>query len=50
MKRIRLGAIILFQDTSNKTVPVLKYTLNFAKANGYKIVSVEWLLKITTYE
>ena len=48
--QIKPGAIILFHDTSDKTIQVLKQTLNFAKENGYKIVSVEQLLKIKAYE
>lgn len=48
--QIKPGAIILFHDTSDKTIQVLKQTLNFATENGYKIVSVEQLLKIKAYE
>jgi peptidoglycan/xylan/chitin deacetylase (PgdA/CDA1 family) len=48
--QIKPGAIILFHDTSDKTIQVLKQTLDFAKANGYKIVSIEQLLKIKAYE
>jgi peptidoglycan/xylan/chitin deacetylase (PgdA/CDA1 family) len=48
--QIKPGAIILFHDTSDKTIQVLKQTLNFAKENGYKIVTVEQLLKIKAYE
>jgi peptidoglycan-N-acetylglucosamine deacetylase len=48
--QIKPGAIILFHDTSDKTIQVLKQTLNFAQENGYKIVSVEQLLKIKAYE
>lgn len=48
--QIRPGAIILFHDTSDKTIQVLKQTLNFAKENGYKIVSVEQLLQIEAYK
>ena len=48
--QIKPGAIILFHDTSDKTIQVLKQTLNFAKQNGYKIASVEGLLKIKAYE
>lgn len=44
------GAVILFHDTSAKTVDVLKQTLNFAKENGFKVVSVEQLLKVKAYE
>jgi len=48
--QIKPGTIILFHDTSDKTVQALKQTLNFAKENGYKIVSVERLLNIQAYE
>jgi len=48
--QIKPGAIILFHDRSDKTLQVLKQTLNFAKQNGYKIVTVEQLLKIKAYE
>lgn len=48
--QIKPGAIILFHDTSDKTIQVLRQTLNFAKENGYKIVSVERLLGIEAYE
>ena len=49
ISQLKPGAIILFHDTSSKTVEVLKQTLNFAKENGFKIVSVEELLKIKVY-
>lgn len=48
--QIRPGAIILFHDSSDKTIEALKQTLNFARENGYKIVSVERLLKLDAYE
>ena len=48
--QIKPGAIILFHDSSDKTIQVLKQTLNFAKQNGYKIAAVEGLLKIKAYE
>ncbi|MDD1609632.1 MAG: polysaccharide deacetylase family protein [Methylococcaceae bacterium] len=48
--QIKSGAIILFHDTSAKTIEALKQTLNFAQENGYKIVNVEQLLKIKAYE
>lgn len=48
--RIKSGAIILFHDTSDKTIQVLKQTLDFAKNNDYKVVSIEQLLKINAYE
>lgn len=50
LTQLKPGAIILFHDTSDKTVEVLKRTLAFAKANDYKIVNVEQLLKIRAYE
>lgn len=49
IRRIKPGALILFHDTSAKTVAVLKQTLNFAKQNGFKVVSTEELLKIPAY-
>lgn len=49
-RQIKPGVIILFHDTSDKTVDVLRQTLNFAKEHGYKIVSIEKLLNIEAYE
>lgn len=49
-EQIKPGSILLFHDTSDKTVSVLKQTLNFANHNGFKIVSIEELLKIKIYE
>ncbi|MBL7882626.1 MAG: polysaccharide deacetylase family protein [Bacteroidia bacterium] len=48
--QLKPGAIVLFHDTSKKTVNVLKQTLNFAKENGFKIVSIDELLNIKAYE
>jgi peptidoglycan-N-acetylglucosamine deacetylase len=48
--QIKSGAIILFHDTSDKTLQALKQTLDFAKHNGYKVISIEQLLKINAYE
>lgn len=48
--QIKSGAIILLHDTSDKTIQVLERTLNFAQTNGYKVVSVERLLKMDAYE
>lgn len=50
VSQMKPGAIILFHDTSEKTKNVLVQTLRFAKENGFKIVSVEQLLKINVYE
>jgi peptidoglycan/xylan/chitin deacetylase (PgdA/CDA1 family) len=49
-EQMKPGAIILFHDTSAKTVSVLKQTLNFAKENGFKVVSTERLLGLKAYE
>ena len=46
-EQLKPGAVVLFHDTSEKTIEVLKQTLNFAEENGYKIVSVEELIKLT---
>jgi peptidoglycan-N-acetylglucosamine deacetylase len=47
-KQMKPGSVILFHDTSAKTVNVLKQTLNFAKENGFKIVSAEELFGISS--
>jgi peptidoglycan/xylan/chitin deacetylase (PgdA/CDA1 family) len=49
-EQIKPGSVILFHDTSAKTADVLKQTLNFAKENGFKIVSTERLLNLKAYE
>jgi peptidoglycan/xylan/chitin deacetylase (PgdA/CDA1 family) len=48
--QLKPGSIVLFHDTSDKTVEVLKQTLNFATENGFKIVNVDELLNIQAYE
>jgi peptidoglycan/xylan/chitin deacetylase (PgdA/CDA1 family) len=50
LRQIKPGAVILFHDTSEKTVNVLVQTLHFLRQNGYKIVSIERLLNIPSYE
>ncbi len=50
ISQINSGSIILFHDTSEKTIDVLKQTLNFVKNSGFKIVSLEKLLNIKAYE
>jgi peptidoglycan/xylan/chitin deacetylase (PgdA/CDA1 family) len=49
-KQIKPGAIVLFHDTSDKTVEVLKQTLDFTKKSGYRIARIEQLLKIDAYQ
>ena len=47
--QIKSGAIVLLHDTSAKTIEVLVQILNFARQQGYKVVSVERLLSINAY-
>jgi peptidoglycan-N-acetylglucosamine deacetylase len=47
--QLRSGAIILFHDTTDKSLQALKQTLEFAKNNDYKVVSIEQLLKLNAY-
>jgi peptidoglycan/xylan/chitin deacetylase (PgdA/CDA1 family) len=49
-KQVKPGSVILFHDTSAKTVSILRQTLNFAKENGFKVVSTERLLNLAAYE
>jgi peptidoglycan/xylan/chitin deacetylase (PgdA/CDA1 family) len=48
--QIKSGAIILLHDTSHKTIQVLEQILIFVQQQGYKIVSIEQLLNINSYE
>ena len=48
-ERIRPGAVVLFHDTSERTVRVLARTLRYARDNGYTIVSLERLLGLKPY-
>ncbi len=48
--QIQPGAIVLFHDTSDKTIQALKQTLSFARDNDYKIVGIEQLLAIKAYQ
>jgi peptidoglycan/xylan/chitin deacetylase (PgdA/CDA1 family) len=49
LTQVKPGAIILFHDSSDKTVQVLKQTLDFAKQNGFEMVSVAQLLNLKAY-
>jgi len=49
-QQLKPGAVVLFHDTSEKTIGVLKQTLEFAKQNGFKIVSMQSLLNTQPYE
>lgn len=49
-QQMRPGSILLFHDSSEKTLEVLEQTLIFAQENGFKIVSLEHLLSIPCYE
>ena len=50
LKQIGPGAVILFHDASDKTVRVLERTLRYGQTYGYKIVSLERLMKLKPYE
>jgi peptidoglycan/xylan/chitin deacetylase (PgdA/CDA1 family) len=47
--QVKPGSIILFHDTSAKSLEVLKQTLNFTAKNGFKIVSAEEILQMPAY-
>ena len=49
-KKTHPGAIILFHDTNEKIITILKEFLPWLDQNGYKVVSLEELLKIKAYE
>ena len=49
-KKTHPGAIILFHDTNEKITTILKEFLPWLKKNGYKVISLEDLLKIKAYE
>jgi hypothetical protein len=49
-EQVKPGAIILFHDSSEKTNNVLKQTLSFARAKGFKIIGLEQLLKLSAYQ
>lgn len=49
LKGIKPGAVVLFHDSSDKTVSVLRWTLRYAKENGYKVVSLERLFAVRPY-
>lgn len=44
------GAIILFHDTKEKIIPILREFLPWLQKNGYQVVSLEKLLHIKAYE
>jgi hypothetical protein len=54
MKNIEFGMeegdVVLFHDSSEKTVNLLKQTITFAKENGFEIVGIEKLFNIYAYE
>ena len=47
--QIQPGAILLFHDTYEQVIPVLDATFQHCRANGFKIVSLEKLVKIKPY-
>lgn len=49
VSQIRPGAIILFHDTSQKTIDILKRTLEYLRKNGIGIVPLTEMLDIRSY-
>lgn len=49
-KKVRPGGIILFHDTSEKTVIVLERLLLFLQSENYQVVTVDKLLNLQAYE
>jgi len=50
LKNLKPGDIILLHDTVQETVDIIKLLVDQIKQAGYKIVSLEQLLKIKAYE
>lgn len=50
VRKLRSGGIVLFHDTSQRTVNVLRRLLPYLKAEGYRCVSVDDLLNLHSYE
>jgi len=49
-KKVRPGGVILFHDTSEKTVIVLERLLLFLQSENYQVVTVDKLLNLQAYE
>ncbi|NQD69204.1 polysaccharide deacetylase family protein [Sphingobacterium shayense] len=50
VRRLRSGDIILFHDTSARTVEVIRRLLPFLVENGYVCVTIDKLLNLQAYE
>ncbi len=50
VRRLRSGDIVLFHDTSTRTVEVIKRLLPFLIENGYKCITIDKLLNLKAYE
>jgi peptidoglycan/xylan/chitin deacetylase (PgdA/CDA1 family) len=49
LKRVKPGSILLFHDTSETTVKILRQLISRLKENGYKIVRLDKLIKLEPY-
>ena len=49
-RKTRPGTIVLFHDTKEKIIPILKEFIPWLKNNGFSVVSLEELLQIDAYE
>ncbi len=49
-KKLQPGGIILFHDTSQKTITVLEQLLPYVKTQNYSFTTVDRLLQISAYE
>lgn len=50
LPKLEPGAIVLFHDTSERTLRVLEQLLHFMKHNEYKSITVDELLNLKPYE
>lgn len=50
IKQLKPGSILLFHDTSEKTIAVVRRTLLFAQENNFRIVGLEELLQLSAYQ
>ena len=49
LKRVKPGSILLFHDTSETTVKILRHLIRELRENGYAIVRLDKLIKLEPY-
>jgi peptidoglycan-N-acetylglucosamine deacetylase len=49
-RKLKPGSVVLFHDTSQEIVDVLKYFINYALQSNYRIIRLDELLNIKPYE